>query len=185
MPSKTTETFGKRVALEARRSDLLVLVGVMIADGFIVKQGDVIGKISASGEYRRRARATVNTTAFATNSPTGKVLDASVFAADDVLTNEDGDNVGTIESIDLTTTPHTLTLTGNAAVAVAAGADVLGSDGSQIAQGISDSETDGTEAVSVPVIIGGYLDESKLRGLDSTAKTELAGASVAGGVFKF
>jgi hypothetical protein len=183
MPSKTTETFSKRVALEARRADLVVIVGVMVASGFIVKQGDVIGKITALGEYRRRSRAVVaQDGAFAADSDTGKVDDASVFKAADILTKEDGTVVGTILAINLET--NEITLAANAAVAVASGLAVLGSDGSQVAKGISDGETDGTQAASVPVIIGGYLDESKLRGLDSTAKAEMAGASMAGGVFK-
>lgn len=184
MPSKVIDTFAARVELEARRADLAVRVGVMVALGFIVKQGDVIGKITSSGKYRRRTRATVVTTAFATNSTTGKVDDASKFADGDVLKDKDGTTVGTIAVGGRNLTTNVITLTGNAGVAVAVGADVLGSDGSQVAGGVSDDETDGTVDANISVIIGGYLDESKLRGLDSTAKTELAGASVAGGIFK-
>lgn len=185
MPTETVETFGKKVALEARRPDLAVLIGVMIASGFVVKQGDVIGKITASGKYRRRSRATVVTTAFATNSTTGKVDEASKFADGDVLKIADGTTVGTIAAGGRNLTTNVITLTANAAVAVAVGADVLASDGSAVAKGVSDQETDGTKDVSASAFIGGYLDESKLRGLDSSAKTELAGASVAGEIFKF
>jgi len=185
MPSKTIETYGKKVALEALRADLAVMVGVMVASGFIVKQGDVVGKITASSKYRRRSRTATAGTGFSNASPTGQVTDASVFAKDDVLKKTDGTVIGTVLSIDTTTTPDTVTLTGNAAVNVAADVDVLASDGSQVAQGVSDDETDGTQDTSASVIIGGYLNEWKLRGLDSSAKTELAGSSRAGGVFKF
>ena len=184
MPTNLIGTFAGRVQLEKVRPDEAVTVAVTVKSGFIVKQGDVIGEITASGLYRRRTRATVNTGAFATNAATGQVLDASVFAVGDVLKNAAGDTVGTIQSIDLTTTPHTITLTGNAAEAVAVAADVIGSDGSQVAKGISGKETDGTQDTPIDVFIGGFLDESKLRGLDASAKTELNGASVAGGIFK-
>jgi hypothetical protein len=183
MPSKIIETFGKKVPLEAARADLAVLVGVMIASGFIVKQGDVIGKITSSSKYRRRSRAVAAGAGFATTGATGEVDDAGVFAAGDVLKNAAGAAVGTVQS--LNTTTNVITLTGNAAVAVAAGAAVLGSDGSQTAKGISDGETDGTQDANVPAMIAGFLVESSLRGLDSTAKTELGGASMAGGIFKF
>lgn len=185
MPTRTVEEFPERVQLEALGGHPSAAVGVTVASGFVVKQGDVIGKITSSAKYRRRTHATVNTTAFATNSPTGKVLDAGVFKAGDVLTDADGDNVGTVQSIDLTTTPHTITLTGNAATAVAAGADVLGSDGSQVAKAVADQETDGTADTTIAALISGKLVESKLRGLDASAKSELAGASVAGDIFKF
>jgi hypothetical protein len=183
MPSKVINTYGKRVQLEVVRPDLAVLVGVMIASGFIVKQGDVIGKITASSKYRRRTRAVAAGAGFATTAATGEVDDASVFAAGDVLKNAAAATVGTVQSVNLVT--NVVTLTANAAVAVAAGAAVLGSDGSQVAKGFSDLETDGTEDANVSAMIGGYLDESLLRGLDSTAKTELGGASVANGIFKF
>lgn len=185
MPTKTIETFPERKQLEALGGHPSAAVGVTVANTHIVKQGDVIGKITASGKYRRRTRATVNTTAFATDSPNGQVLDASVFKVGDVLKNVAGVTVGTIQSIDLTTTPDSIVLTGNAGVAVAAGADVLGSDGSQVAQAVADQETDGTADVPIAAIISGKLKESELRGLDASAKSELAGASVAGGVFKF
>lgn len=185
MPTKIIETLPDRVQLEALGGHPSAAVSVTIGNGFVVKQGDVLGLITSSGKGRRRTRATVNTTAFATNSPNGQVVDASVFKVGDVLKNAAGVTVGTIQSIDLTTTPDSIVLTGNAGVAVAAGSDVLGSDGSQVAAAISDQETDGTEDVPVAAIISGKLKESLLRGLDTSAKTELAGASVAGGVFKF
>ncbi|HEX8090886.1 MAG TPA: hypothetical protein VF762_18645 [Blastocatellia bacterium] len=185
MPSKVIDTFAKKVPLEAVRADLAVLVGVMIAAGFIVKQGDVIGKISASGKYRRRTHSVTAGAGFADDSTVGHVSDASVFAAGDVLKKADGTLIGTVAVGGVNAVNNTLTLTANAALDVAAGVDVVASDGSQVAEGISDLETDGTQDANVPALIGGYLNESLLRGLDSTAKAELGGASVAGGIFKF
>lgn len=185
MPSKTIDTFSKRASLEAVRADLAVSVGMVIADGFIVKQGDVIGKITASGKGRRRSRTTTTGAGFADDSPTGHVTDASVFAPGDVLKKEDGTLIGTIAAAGVDKVNNTVTLTGNAALDVAAGLAVVASDGSQIAVAISDKETDGTENTGISVLIGGYLDEAKLRGLDATAKAELGGASMARGIFKF
>ena len=85
----------------------------------------------------------------------------------------------------MNTATNVITLTGNAAVAVAAGAAVLGSDGSQVAKSVSDDDTDGTADANTSTIISGLLVESKLRGLDSTAKAELGGVSTVGGIFKF
>ena len=185
MPTKTVETHAERDPLEAVRPDLAVIVPAVAADGHMVKRGDVVGAISASGKVRRRTRTTAAGTGFAVDSPTGRVEDASVFVANDVLKNAAGATVGTVQSVDTTTTPDTVTLTANAAVAVAAGAAVLGSDGSQVAQAISDDETDGAGDANVAVYISGPLKESKLRGLDATAKAELGGASTVGGIFKF
>ena len=42
----------------------------------------------------------------------------------------------------------------------------------------------GDSADYIP-IISALLDEAKLRGLDATAKTQLGGVSVVGGIFKF
>lgn len=185
MPSKTIQTFPKRAALEAVKPELVAAVPVTVKSGHIVKAGDVIGKITTGGLYRRRTRTATAGTGFADNSPNGQVVDASVFKAGDVLKKTDGTTIGTVQSVDITTNPDTVVLTGNAAVAVAAGVDVVGSDGSQVAQGISDTETDGAEDTTITAIITGLLDESKLRGLDASAKAELGGASVAGGIFKF
>jgi hypothetical protein len=145
----------------------------------------VIGTISASGRMRRRTRAVAAGAGFATTAATGQVDDASVFTAGDVLKNAAGTTIGTVAVGGVNTQTNMITLTGNAAVAVAAGAAVLGSDGSQVAQAISEDETDGTAEAGIAAIISGLLVEAKLRGLDSTAKAELGGASVAGGTFKF
>lgn len=184
-PTTTIETYGDRVPLEAVRADLAVRVSGLVANGHKVKQGRVCGIITASGKMRSRTRTLAAGTGFATDSAVGRVDDASVFVAGDVLKNEAGTTIGTVLSVDTTTTPDTVTLTGNAAVAVAAGAAVLGSDGSQVAKTISDSETDGVGDTNTSQIIGGYLNESKLIGLDASAKSELGGISTVGGIFKF
>lgn len=184
MPSRTVETFPERVQLEGIKPELAAAVAVTVKTGHIVKQGDVIGKITTGGMYRRRTRTKTAGTGFADDSPNGQVEDASVFKAGDVLKKTDGTTIGTVLSVNPATTPDTVVLTGNAAVDVAAGVDVVGSDGSQVAKGVSDSETDGSQDTVIAAIIAGLLDESKLRGLDASAITELGGASMAGGIFK-
>lgn len=181
MPTKTIETFPERSQLELIRPDLSVSTQVTVKDGFACEQGDVLGKITASGLYRRRTQADVTGTAFAINSATGTVNDASRFVVGDVLKNAAGTTVGTI----LTIVGNTITLAANAAVAVATGAKLFGSDGSQVADSIADKECDADGDTTINVLIGGYLDEAKLSGLDSTAKTELGGSSRANGIFKF
>ncbi|GEM_PF-3148383 len=185
MPTKTIETHGQKVALEALRPDLAVLIPFTVKDGFSCQKGDVLGLISSSGYARRRTYTTVDTSAFATNSTTGKVADASIFKDGDVLKNAAGTTIGTIAVGGINLTTRVITLTGNAAVAVADGAAVIGSDGSQVAKGIADEGVDGSDDTPVSGFIAGLLVESSLRGLDATAKTELGGVSVAGGIFKF
>lgn len=185
MGTKTIKEFPDRVQLEKFRPDEAVLVAVGVKTGFVVKQGDVVGKITASDKYRRRSRTTAAGTGFANNSKIGHVTDASVFAVGDVLTEADGTAIGTIDAGGVDPVGNTVTLVANSANNVAAGVSVIATDGSAVAQGISDKETDGTEDTPISVFITGCLDESLLRGLDATAKIELGGASVAGGVFKF
>ena len=185
MPSKLVETYAARVALEARKPELACQVGVTMRNGAACMQGDVIGVVTATDKYRRRTRALATGSGFATTATTGTVDDAGVFVAGDVLKNSAGVTVGTIAAGGVNTATNTISLTGNAAVAVAAGAAVLGSDGSQVAKAISDRDSDGSGEASVDVFVCGLLLESKLRGLDATAKVELGGASVAGGIFKF
>lgn len=175
----------QRTTLEAVRPELATSVPLTIADGHVAKKGDVLGVISASGKGRRRTRTLAAGTGFAVDSPVGQVVDASVFKTDDVLKAADGTTIGTVQAVNTAANPDTVTLADNAAVAVAAGAAVLGSDGSQAAQAIADKETDGDGDATINVLIGGFLDEAKLRGLDATAKAELGGVSTVGGIFKF
>jgi hypothetical protein len=181
MPTTQIENYGAKTPLEKTRPDLAVLTGMTAKDGHAIGRGDVVGVITASGLIRRRTRATVTGTAFATDSTTGTVDDASVFKVGDVIKNSAGATVGTISAI----SGNTITLGANAAVAVATGANVFGSDGSQTAKGIADEGSNGTGDTPISVFISGLLDESQILRLDSTAKADLAGASVAGGIFKF
>ena len=178
--SKLIETIAAKTPLEKTRADLAVLTGVTAKDDFAVGRGDVIGVITASGLARRRSRATM-TVAFAVDAATGTVDDATVFVVGDVLKNSAGVTIGTI----LTIVGNVITLAANAAVAVAIGANAFGSDGSQTAKGIADEGSDGDGDTPIAVFIGGCLDESLCLRLDATAKTELAGSSRVGGIFKF
>lgn len=184
-PTKTVEEFPERDALESVRADLAVIVAAVIAAGHKVARGAVCGVITASKKLRRRTRTLAAGTGFAVDSAEGQVEDASLFVAGDVLKNAAGATIGTVQAVDTTTNPDTVTLTGNAEVAVAAGAAVLGSDGSQVAQAIAHDGSDGVGDTNTKVYIGGLLKESKLSGLDATAKSELGGVSTVGGTFKF
>lgn len=181
MPSKIIDTNPAQVALEAVRPDLAVFVNGTVKDGYSCSAKEVLGEISASKLLRRRTRSLVTGTAFATNSPTGTVEDATKFKAGDTLTNAAGANVGTIQSI----AGNTITLAANAAVAVATGAAVLGSDGSQVAKGISGKGSDGVGDTPMDVCISAFVVEADIIGLDATAKDELGGKSTVGGLFKF
>jgi hypothetical protein len=185
MPTTTVRNDPARESLAALREDLLLLVPITIKSGFAIPRGAVGGIIAASGLGRRRTRTTAADGGFATNSPTGQVADASLFKAGDVITNAAGAAIGTIAAGGVNLATNVLTLNANAAVAVASGAAVLGSDGSQVAAFIADEASDGAGDTSIPAIIGGLLAESKISGLDSTAKTELRGGGAPGGIFKF
>ena len=185
MPTKTVEEYGERIQLEAVRENLTVSVPVTVKNGFKCEQGDVLGRITSSSLYRRRSRTTVDTTAFGTGSATGKVADPSVFADGDVLKKVDGTLVGTIAVGGINLVTKIITLTANAAVAVADGLPIVASDGSQIAEVIADKDSDGNGDTPINAFIGGFLEEAKLSGLDSTAKDELGGKSTANGIFKF
>lgn len=168
-------------SLAAIRADLLVETNATVKDGHSCSRAEVMGIITSSELARRRTRSLVKTTAFAANSPNGTVEDGTKFVVGDVLKNAAGATVGTIQSI----TGNNIVLTGNAAVAVAIDAAVYGSDGSEKASFIADDGSDGSDDVTVTAIIGGYLEESLIIGLDATAKTELGGTSKPGGIFKF
>lgn len=185
MPTKTVSEFPARAQLNKVRPDEAVLVPVTVKSGFVVKQGDVIGKITASGKYRRRARTTATGAGFATNSKVGHVTDASVFAASEVIEDVSGNPIGTIDAGGVDAVNNTVTLVANSSTAIASGTGVRATDGSAVAMGVSDKETDGADDTPVDVFIGGFFDEAKLRGLDASAKSELSGASVASGIFKF
>lgn len=184
MGKKLVETFADQYSLETRRPDLTVNMAATIKDEFACQKGDVLGEITASGLMRRRTKTTVDTTAFATNSATGKLADVSPFVVGDVLKNAAGATIGTIDSINTET--RVVTLAANAAVAVADGAGVYGSDGSQVAAVIAEEGSDGDGDTSINVITQSpALDISKLRGLDDTAITDLGGKKLPGNLLKF
>ncbi|HYX72431.1 MAG TPA: hypothetical protein VE732_06655, partial [Nitrososphaera sp.] len=181
-PTRDIAAYPDRDALEAVREDLAIIIGATVAAGFKVKRGSVCGEIAASGKLRRRSRTTAAGTGFAVDSNVGEVTDASVFVAGDVLKNAAGSVIGTIAAGGVDPVANTVTLTGNAAVAVAAGAAVLGSDGSQTAKAIAGDESDGVGDNGIGIYIGGPLKEAKLLDLDATAKAELGGVSTVGGI---
>lgn len=184
MGKTLVEEFAEQYELETRRPDLSVHIALTVKDDFACQKGDVMGEITASGLIRRRTKTTVDTTAFATNSATGKLADVSPFVAGDVLKNAAGTTIGTIQSINTTT--RVVTLTGNAAVAVADGAGVYGSDGSEVAAVIANEGSDGEGDTPIDVITQSpALDISKLRGLDATAITDLGGKKLPGNLLKF
>ncbi len=187
MGTKTTQTFARRIPLEAIRADLCVQIPVTIKAGSKVPRGAVLGVVTANSYGRQRTRTKAAGAGFASNSPVGQVVDASVFVAGDVLKLDDGTAIGTIQSLDLTTTPDTITLTGNAAVNVAVDDAVLASDGSEVAKAIADEEVSASEAedTTLSPYIGGYLKQDLLVGLDASAIAELGGAAMPGNVFKF
>jgi hypothetical protein len=184
MGKQLIETFEDQYSLETRRPDLTVNFGATVKDGFSCEKGDVMGVITASGLLRRRTKTTVDTTAFSTAAATGKLADVTPFVAGDVLKNAAGATIGTIQSINTAT--RVVTLTGNAAVNVADGAGVYGSDGSEVASVIAEEGSDGDGDTPINVITQSpALDISKLRGLDDTAITDLGGKKLPGNVLKF
>jgi hypothetical protein len=185
MPTKTVETFTRREQLEALKSELAVQIPMTVKVGFKAVRGAVMGIITASGLLRRRSRTTTAGTGFSNASPVGQVTDASVFAVGDVLKKTDGTVIGTVQGIDVTTNPDTVTLQANAAVNVAAATDIVASDGSEKAAVIADEATDGAEDTVISPYISGLLKENLLSGLDASAKTELGGRSLPGNIFKF
>src|SRR5690349_10146274 len=99
-----------------------VMVPATAANGFAVEVGRVVGVITASGKVRKRSRTPATGTGFAVNSPIGHVVENGVFAPGDVLTDAAGNAIGTVAANGIDGTDLTkVTLTGNAANAVAAG----------------------------------------------------------------
>lgn len=186
MGKQLIETYEDQFSLETRRPDLTVNVPATVKNGFACQKGDVLGEITSSGLMRRRSRTTVDTTAFGTGSATGKVADPTVFADGDVLKKVDGTTIGTIAVGGINLVTRIITLTGNAAVAVADGVPVVASDGSQIAALVAEDGSDGNGDTTINVITQSpALDISKMRGLDDTAITELSGKKLPGNLLKF
>lgn len=182
-PTKTIEDWPDRIPLESRRADLAVQIPMPAKAAFGFVRGAILGIITASGLLRQRARSTAAGTGFTDNSPTGQVAngEGGRFVAADVLKNETGETIGTVQSVDTTTNPDTITLTGNAQVNVAVGEAVMASDGSEVARLIANEEVKATETENsnLSPYAGGYLKKDQLVGLDDSAIAELNGRVVA------
>jgi len=185
MPTTLIQQFPERVQLELFRPEEAVLVPVTIAQGFACQQGDVLGQITTTGKARRRSRTLAAGAGFSAASAVGNVADASVFAPGDVLTTSTGLAIGTIAANGVNVQNNTVTLQANSANAVAAGTAVIATDGSAVAKGIADDGSDGTNDTPMAAIIEGVLNPALLRGLDSSAISDLSGALVFGNAFKF
>jgi hypothetical protein len=162
MPQEVKRTYERRVPLESVTGFPSLQIPLTVKTGTKVRRGAVCGVVTATGYLRERTRTKAAGAGFADNTAVGQVDDASPFKAGDVLKNEAVETIGTIQAIDLTTTPDTITLTGNAQVNVAVGDAVLGSDGSQVAVAIADEAVASTEAkdtVLSPHIGGAGRDE--------------------------
>jgi len=188
-PQEVIRTFAKREQFEAIGGHKLLQVPLTVKAGTEIRRGAVCGVKTADDYLRERKRSLSAGTGFSDSSPTGQVTngDGVRFEAGDVLKNEAGDTIGTIQSIDVTTNPDTITLTGNAGVNVAVGEAVVASDGSEVAACIADESVASTETKDTQLspIIGGPVKESLLLGLDDSARAELNGKSFPGGIFKF
>ncbi len=179
MPTRTIENYERYEPLEATKPELAVSVPATVAAAHIVKRGDVIG-ITSTNFARRRTRTVTTGAGFATNSNIGAVEDGNIFVAGDEIRKLDGTVIGTV----LAVTAVTIVLTANASVAVPAGQAIIAAGGAHTAKGLAGKTTNGTVETTIDVYIAGIFDESRLRGLDASAKQELGGASVAGGIFK-
>lgn len=189
MPQEVKQTYPDRVPLEAISGFPSLQIPLTVKAGSAIRRGAVCGVKTADGYLRERKRTVAAGTGFSDSAPTGQIAngDGVRFEVDDLLKNEAGETIGTIQSIDNTTNPDTITLTGNAAVNVAVGDAVVASDGSEVAACIADEAVASTEAKDTVLSphIGGALRESSLIGLDDSAKAELNGKSFPGNVFKF
>ncbi len=186
---ETIKTYPRRVPLEAVSGFKSLQIPLTVKAGTAIRRGAVCGAKTADGYLRERKRTTAAGAGFSDASAVGSVANGtgSLFEVDDVLKNEAGETIGTIQAIDTTTNPDTITLDANAAVNVASGDAVVASDGSEVAACIADEEVASTEAKDTALSphIGGALLQSLIIGLDDSAKAELNGKSFPGGVFKF
>ena len=74
------------------------------------------------------------------------------------------------------------------ATGLAVAYDDTANDGSEVAVGILAQDVDAAgegRDKPVPMFVGGLFVEARLTGLDAGAKSDLAGASIANGIFKF
>lgn len=178
-PTTTIETWPERIPLESRKAELAVQVSMVAKTGFEILRGAVLGVITASGFLRRRTCGVADADA-ATNQ---KVIvldddsDASVFVAGDVLKNRGGETIGTVAVGGISTEDNSITCVDNLAVAVTAGDEILGSDGSQVAKVIANEAVKATETANTNLspYAAGILKVDQLSGLNDSAVEELKG----------
>lgn len=188
-PQETTETHPRREPFEAIGGHGLMRIPLTVKAGTAIRRGAVCGVKTADDYLRERKRTLATGAGFSDASAVGTITngDGVRFEVGDTLKNEAGEEIGEIQAIDVTTNPDTITLTGNAAVNVAADEAVMADDGSEVAVCIAEEEVKSTEAkdTTLSVNIGGAIRESLVIGLDESAKAELNGKSFPGGIFKF
>lgn len=153
----------------------------LAADALIDEYFVVSGSSTAVILTVRTAAAYDTTLNISVDNGTCSGLTTAATSANTTPGNAVGATLGTVDSI----SGDNVTLTGNASINAAAGAIVTGSDGSETAVGISNADSDGDGDTNISLCIGGYLSEAQLTGLDSSAKTDLAGRSTPGGTFRF
>jgi hypothetical protein len=178
-PTRTIEEWPERIPLESRRADLAVQIPMVAKAGFEIIRAAVLGIITASGFLRRRTCGVADADA-ASNQ---KVIvldedsDASVFVAGDVLKNAAGETIGTVAVAGVNAEDNELTCVDNLAVAVTAGEEILGSDGSQIAKVIANEAVKATETANTNLspYAAGILKLDQLSGLNASAIEELKG----------
>jgi hypothetical protein len=147
--------------------------------GFEILRASVLGVITASGFLRRRTCGVADADA-ATNQ---KVIvldddsDVSVFVAGDVLKTAVGETIGTVAVGGVNTEDNELTCVDNLVVAITAGDEVLGSDGSQVAKVIANEAVKATETANTNLspYAAGILKFDQLSGLNASAIAELKG----------
>jgi len=185
-PTQTTETFPRRVPLEAVRADLAVQIPLTVKAATGVRRAAVLGVITATDYIRERSRSNA-AAAYAVGVQVIEVDDASVFIPGDVLKLEDGTAVGTIAAAGVNVDDNELTLVAVTTAEIADGDAVLASDGSQVAKAIADEAVAAAQSVDTVLspYIGGALKRSLLIGLDDSAIAELGGAVFPGDIFKF
>jgi hypothetical protein len=176
----------KTVLVPVANSDTATIVAAKIrsalmADADVSRYFYVSGTGTAVILTAKDAAANDGTLNIALDNATSTGLTTAATSANTTPGYAAGTTIGTI----LTVVVDAITLTGNAAIAVGIGAGVYVGDGSQVAAAIAQDAVDGDGDTPVACFISGLLLEAVLTGLDATAKTELGGVSVAGGIFKF
>lgn len=148
------------------------LGGVVLLKGTgLYRKGQVLGKITASGKFRKRTSTTLHVAVVIGNT-TITVHDAAPFVAGDAITVEA--EALTVASVDTTTNVITTTTAATAAHAIDSA--VVCTDGSKDAVLIlGDDYVDTTDTdMEVSGYVGGDFVEAQIIGLDTAGKTALS-----------